>query len=374
MPHKIVFLIGSLDRGGTEGQLVELATRLPRDKFACEIWCLNHRGVLANTAEAKGIPVRTFGSGTLYGLLEVLLRVTMALRITKPCIVHGFLFESYIAAALCGWLAGVPVRIQSRRSLGIFKEKRRVCLLVERISSWFTHAVVANCDAVAFDTKVREPWLSFNKLTVIYNGVDMEKFKPRPNELRQAIRDPKFRIISVCLVANLIHYKRVDRFLKIAERLHWFLPEARFLILGGGPCEQNIKLSMPKTLAPFVTFAGQCSGTENVLPYQDVCLLTSDQEGFPNAALEAMACGAPVVASNVGGVPELIHSGRNGYTIKNLDDLGEWLGCVLDVLGKGKHLDLSLAARRTAEQFSVQCMVSEYDRLYLNLLEANIVK
>ena len=109
MPHKIVFLIGSLDRGGTEGQLVELATRLNKDVFAPEIWCLNHRG----TIPVNGIPVRTYGYHDIFGFLRMLCWLVSDLRRTKPDIVHGFLFEAYIAAALCGWLAGVVFLFRS---------------------------------------------------------------------------------------------------------------------------------------------------------------------------------------------------------------------------------------------------------------------
>ena len=359
MPHKIVFLVGSLDRGGAEGQLVELATRLNKDLFAPEIWCLHHRGMIP----VNGVPIRTYGYNNLPSFLRMLCILTLDLRRTNPRIVHGFLFESYIAAALCGFLAGVPVRIQSRRSLGIFKQHRKFALLVERLSTWFTHAIVANCYAVSFDTLRRELWV-WKKLHIIYNGVDLEKFRPV-----RIIDDNWRKCPSVCLVANLIHYKRVDRFLKIAERIHDYLPEARFLILGGGPCEQDIKLSMPKSLAPFVTFAGGCGGIENILPYQDVCLLTSDQEGFPNAVLEAMACGVPVVASNVGGVSELIVHEKNGYKVRDLENIEDWVDYVLDILKWGKYtLIFSRDARLTAEQFSIQRMVSEYEKLYLGLL------
>jgi glycosyltransferase involved in cell wall biosynthesis len=363
MPHRIVFLIGSLDRGGAEGQLVELATRLPKDKFACEIWCLHHRGPIP----VSGIPVKTFGYENLCGFIRMLCLLTLDLRRVKPCVVHGFLFESYLAAGICGWLAGVPVRVASRRSLGIFKEHRKFASRIERVASWFTHVIVCNCKAVMLDTIEREPWIPCKKFRIIYNGVDTVRFKPSRHQCHEVYAR------NVCLVANLIHYKRVDRFLKIAERIHDYLPDASFLIIGNGPCRQALLESVPLCIAHLVTFA-KSSDVERMLPYQDVCLLTSDEEGFPNAVLEAMACGVPVVASAVGGVPELIEDGINGYAIEDLDDIGLWVACVLDILKiRRKSLMFAENARFTAEKFSVQRMVLEYEMLYLNLLQANIM-
>lgn len=364
MPATIVFLIGSLDRGGTEGQLIELAARLPRAQFAPEIWCLAKPGERADEARQRGVPVRVFGFQTRHGFLRTLLRLTWALWKAKPAIVHGFLFEAYIAAGLCGALARVPGRIASRRSLGIFKENRPLALWVERLATHYTHAIVCNSQAVLRDTALREPWAE-EKLLLISNGVDTARFCPA---MRLAGQIP-----FVVSVANLIPYKRVDRFLHIARRLQDISPGCyRFWIIGDGPCREALhRLCSTLKLDGVTTFFGRVANVERLISERtDILVHTADQEGFPNAILEAMACGLPVVASAVGGIPELVEDGVTGYIVKDRGDIACWASCVEDLLHHPENrLQFSLRARAKAETFSVTAMVEEYASLYEAFLD-----
>jgi len=133
---KILYIIGTLDVGGTEGQLVELATRLDSSRFSVVVACLSSGGAFAEQLRAAGVKVEVLGFrgfrtarglarlGRLPGLFAAFWRLIRFVRGEAPDIVHGLLFAAYVLGAVAARIAGTPVVIASRRSLGLFKESQ----------------------------------------------------------------------------------------------------------------------------------------------------------------------------------------------------------------------------------------------------------
>src|SRR5438874_2439895 len=160
---KIVYLIGTLEVGGSEGQLVALASGLDRTRFAVAVGCLSSDGPLSKALRDQGIPVEVIGfrgmrrSFTwetvrqLPELFRVLKRLVSFVRRESPDIVHGYLFWAYVLGAFAARVARVPRVISSRRSLGNFKAGKRHYLYLERLANRVTDIVVANSEAVRDD-------------------------------------------------------------------------------------------------------------------------------------------------------------------------------------------------------------------------------
>ena len=184
---KIIYVIGTLDVGGTERQLVALVTRLDRRRFEPTVCCLSAGGPLEAGLRAAGIPVTVVGFRGLRpsmgltfilrlpAILVKLVRLGKLIRAKHPDIVHGFLFSAYVLAAPAARLAGVPTVLASRRSLGLFKAGKWHYLWQERFTNRLTDLIVANSEAVKADA-VKQERLDPDKVLVIHNGVDLGEF------------------------------------------------------------------------------------------------------------------------------------------------------------------------------------------------------
>ena len=178
MPEKIkvLYVIGTFDIGGTEGQLVGLATGLDRERFEPSVVCLSTAGPYREPLEAAGIRVDVAGfrGFTVFRhprqVVIQLMRLYRFMRETNPTIVHGFLFWAYIIGAYVAWFARVPTFISSRRSLG--NHKTRIDhRAMEWVANRVTRLVVANSEAVRQDS-IRQERLAPELTRVIYNGLE----------------------------------------------------------------------------------------------------------------------------------------------------------------------------------------------------------
>ena len=377
----VVYLIGTLDRGGTEGQLVELVTRLDRRRFRPVVCSLSSGGPHAEALRAAGIPVHVIGfRGFKRGLWTLLFlpriaaelwRLVRLLRVERPAIVHGFLFWAYVIGAFAARAAGVPVVIASRRSLGLFKADKRHHLWLERLANRWTHLLVANSEAVKQDVMAQER-VAGPKIRVVYNGIDTAQSAPPPDPaLRERLGiSPNAPILEV--VANLIEYKGHRFFLEACRLVHAARPDARVLLIGEGPCRRELERRTAEIgLEGMVHLLGSRGDVPALLALADLLVLPSLQEGFPNAVLEAMAAGKPVVASRVGGVSEAVIHGSTGLLVPP-GDPAALAGAILELLDDpARAAAMGRAGReRTAERFGMARMVEETQEIYEELLHA----
>jgi glycosyltransferase involved in cell wall biosynthesis len=374
---KVAYVIGTLDPGGAEGQLVALATSLDRRRFAPTVYCASGSGALAGPLVAAGIPVQSFG---LRGLsvwrhpLAVgrrLGRLVAALRHDRPDIVHGFLFHGYVLGALAARWAGAPVVVASRRSLGNFKGHKPHYRAAEGLANRLTDLVIANSEAVREDTLRREG-LPAEQVIVIHNGLALARFdRPPDEELRRRLGIDKAPVV-VGVVANFIPYKGHRFFLDAWAEVVGRAPEAVALLVGDGIGRREVEARAGAMgLGGSLRFLGSRLDVPDILSVVDLLVHPSLEEGFCNAILEAMAAGKPVVATAVGGNPEAVVDGETGLLVPPGDGraLAEAIGWLLDrpeqAAGFGRA-----ARRRVAERFELSRMVKQYETVYDSLLAA----
>jgi glycosyltransferase involved in cell wall biosynthesis len=155
------------------------------------------------------------------------------------------------------------------------------------------------------------------KIVSIPTGVDVQHFTPRPADLaaKAALGLPAASPV-ISIVGILRHLKRHDLFLDAAQRLQQRQPPVRFLIVGDGPQRSRIEEQIrQRNLTGCVTMAGYCADVRSIYSFSDVVVLCSDAEGVPQTIAQALAMARPVVATNVGGVSELVENERTGLLI-----------------------------------------------------------
>jgi N-acetyl-alpha-D-glucosaminyl L-malate synthase BshA len=207
-------------------------------------------------------------------------------------------------------------------------------------------------------------------IRVIPNFVDTNRYRRLPPaELRRQIC-PSGRYEKLIVhTSNFRPVKRAEAVVEIFKRIRATV-RARLVLVGDGPDLAKVsRLTQDLKLGQDVVALGEQDQVVPLLSVADLFLLPSQQESFGLAALEAMACGVPVIASRVGGLPEVIDDGVDGY-LKDPEDLQGMAEQALTVLADAKlHERLAAAARRKVEEkFSADRVVPQYEAFYREVL------
>ena len=203
---------------------------------------------------------------------------------------------------------------------------------------------------------------------VIYNFIDLDRFSP-------ARANPDLRARYACtdeaLLGHLSNFRWVKRPQDVIRTFHRVAQQlpARLLMIGDGPDRETAeRMADELGVGDRVYFLGSDNDVEQLLPLLDLFLLPSEQESFGLAALEAMACGVPVIASNVGGLPELVEEGRSGYLLP-LRDVEAMSARAIEVLSnRDLHSTLKQGARARAEDFAREGIIDRYEAYYRKVL------
>ncbi|MCX6357792.1 MAG: glycosyltransferase [Candidatus Aureabacteria bacterium] len=375
-PAKVLYVIINLELGGAERQLVELVCGLDPERFSPHVCCLRGGGPLLARLAARTSPVTVHASPSinyrkkavaaalLWRHMRELARLA---RCVRPDIIHGILPMACVAAGFAARLARVPVLVTSRRSLGCYKEGRFLLRQLENLVNRRADAVVANSEAVQRDTVARER-IDPRKISVIYNGVNV----PADGSVQgwRALTGRDIRGPVACCVANFFPYKGHLELIAAAGLVARDIPGFRLLLVGDGRERAAIERAIGAgRLGDNVILLGNRSDSMEIIRASQCVALASHEEGFPNVLLEAMAAGKPVVATNVGGVPEIVRDGETGLLVPARDP-GALAGALLRVLRDGPLAErMGRAGRaRVLEHFSMERMVRAYERLYATLL------
>ena len=217
--------------------------------------------------------------------------------------------------------------------------------------------------------QVRQRFKLEGDVTTIYNFIDLERFSPSNRD--GAVRS-RFACGDEALVGHLSNFrwvKRVPDVVRVFQRIVLHVP-ACLVMIGDGPDLPAVKLVADELgVLDRIKFLGSEQDAATLLPALDLFLLPSEQESFGLAALEAMACGVPVIASNVGGLPELVTEGEAGhlFAVGAVTAMGEKAAGIL--ADRTEHARLQAGARRRAEDFRQDGLIGQYEAFYRSVLE-----
>jgi glycosyltransferase involved in cell wall biosynthesis len=354
VPIPVAFVMSSLDPGGTEHQMIELIERLDRARWAVHVISMRTHGRLldrvARTAPIVTFPVRSFRH------VDILPRIwsfAQWCRHNRMAVVHTVDLPANIFGLGAARLAGVPVRVANRRDVNPGLTTTELGL--QRLAYTSAHRIVANCRAAA--DRLTFERVPLRKIAVIPNGIDPGGFP---------IRQPRADLRRVITVANLRAEKGHDVLLGAVPRVLRRFPATRFEIVGGGSMQQELTRRVEEErLTDAVTFRGHQDDVAARLDAADLFVLPSRSEAFPNAVLEAMASSLPVVASDAGGIPEVIEDGRNGRLAPPGDPVA-LADRICDLISDpATAARLGAAARHdVCTRYSFDRMVTQFQNLY----------
>jgi len=311
---RIIVMTNRFGDVGTHPQLTGLALHLKQTGHDVHAISLAPTGSIAPMFAEVGIETEVIDASRRGSFLAVVLGLASRFRHWRPEAVIAFLYESIMPARLAGRLARVPIVISSIRN-EYFGRRYRELLI--RLTQPLSDATVVNSEIVA-ESLIRRQVATRKQLVVIPNAVDASRFRPSP-KAREAMRRQSsiaaedFLWLSIGRLGEQKAYPTLLRaFVQVVEA-H---PRSKLLIAGRGPMHDELQSLIQRLgLQDSVSLLGYRDDVPELLSTADAFVMASRYEGMPNAMMQAMAAGLPVVGTNVGGMPELVRDGVDGYIV-----------------------------------------------------------
>lgn len=369
-PHRILHVIDSLDLGGAQTVLVNIAKHLPRERFVVEVAAMHGRGVFASEIEQLGIPVHFLSNRKVPP--EYLWQLPILLHVRNYDLVHFHLFGSNWLGKPLSALCGVRALVSHDHCNDRFRHEKKVAVFLDTLTNQLSQLVLgvsqSTCD---FLTEVEG--LPEERVRLLYNGVDTEDFVlPDVAAVLRAKQklglDPTRPVLGG--VGRLVEQKNFFLWLEVAAAMKKRFPVLQFLLAGTGPQEAMLRqVASDFGLDKDVMFAGFVEDRQTLYHAFDVLLITSDYEGLPMTLLEAMACGVPVVASAVDGLQEILVSEQDGLLAPpgRADGFEQAVERVLQQPSLREGL-VQKAREKVVTQFSAKAQVNAVAEIYEELL------
>jgi len=363
---RLLYVAANFVTGGAERHLLEMWRRIDRTRFDVRIAVLKREGAFTPLFDALGLPITDLDVGRkLYDAtgLRALLRLVSIVRDFRPDVIHGYLFAPNLLAALAGRACGVPVVCVAKRNVDAFETPRQIAVqrLAHRLA---THVTAVSREVAESSVALGVPR---GRITVIENGVDVARFaSPDPHAVLAGLPARPAGVPLVGSVACLAPRKDLGTLLEALARLAASGTDFRCALAGEGPDRAMLEArAASPDLAGRVTFLGERGDVDRLLPAFDVFVLSSREEGIPNALLEAMAAGRPCVATRVGGNAEVLEDGRTGWLVPPQDPaaLAAALGEALRDRAEAGRRGAAARAAMVAER-SIEAMVRRHEAFY----------
>jgi L-malate glycosyltransferase len=368
MPWPVLLMARALDGGGSERQLREIAKVLDRSRFQPHAGCFGPEGEGRGELEAAGVPVAHFPvySFRSPGAVSGAFQLARYVRRHKIRLVHTFDYPATVFAVPASRLLTSATVVSSQRSHRdlIPRGYRRLVQITDHMAD----AIVVNCDFVRRHLE-REEGVPAGRIQLCYNGIDLEAFSPsgapRPADL------PRDAFV-IGVVSVLRPEKGLPTLLRAFARVRQLRASMKLAIVGDGPMLESLRSESDALgIREDCVFAGSTNQVRDWLRAIDIFVLPSLSEALSNALMEAMACGCPVVASNVGGNPELVRNGETGLLFEPGDAAG--LAATLQVLIEDESLRWRLVeagASFVRSRFSIRSSAQRMGEIYERLIKS----
>ena len=379
VPNLIVHVIHRLAIGGLENGLVNLLNHGLAKRYRHAIICMTNVTDFRNRLEDPNVEVFAINRkdgrdwNAQWRLLALIKRL-------KPAIVHSRGLSG-LYSALPALLSGVPVRIHGEhgRDIGDLDGSSRKGQWIRRLHRpMIDHYVALSKDLESY--LQNEIGIAPEHITQIYNGVNCHEFRPASRE-REGAPDPNFAPQGTFVIGTVGRMQAVKdqvtltrAFIHLASLVPRDKQKLRLILVGDGPLlAQCDKLLMEAGLKNQAWLAGERDDIANLMRCMDLFVLPSLAEGISNTILESMSCGLPIVATNVGGNPELVDDGITGFLVPAADPVALAIAMQRYFLDERLLKTHGKAGRLKAEtRFSMETMANSYMQLYDRVLERKV--
>jgi len=373
-PIHLLKFLAYLAIGGSERQVLNIRHGLDRSRFDLHLGCF---GCLNEqiAVDLSGTPLEVFKIRNLYGprAIRECLRLASYLKRQRMDIVHAYNFYANVFALPAARLAQVPVVLGSIRDTGenLTARQRAVNKMVCRLAD----RVIVNAEAIK-RTLVAEGYRP-ERITVIPNGILCPPLGSIPDRALHREFGLSTNDVLIGVVSRIARGKGLEYFLDAAPAVAARIPTAKFLIIGDNAFNPDYREELKKQtvelgLQDRVIFTGFRLDVPNILSSLAVSVLPSLNEGLSNSLLESMAAAVPVVATNVGGNPEVVTDGEAGFLVppRNAAALADAICRVLCTPNLRNTLGQA-GRQRVLKYFSNERMIQNVERLYGDLLDAH---
>jgi glycosyltransferase involved in cell wall biosynthesis len=387
MDRRLLYVIGSLEVGGAEQHLVQVACQLKERGWNPELYAFTTGGPLSSHLQEAKIPVFGLSSAWMnsfpckrlvarFRLIATFVFLAWIMLVRRPALVHFFLPGAYIIGGVVSLFTFTRPRVMSRRSRNFYQQKHPYMTKIELFLHGHMDAVCGNSLAVVNDLKVEG--VEAKKLHLIYNGIDLKRFSqidPR-NSLRQKLKIEENALVLIC-IANLIPYKGHRDLLEALAEARSLLPQSWACLCIGRDDGIGADLKVLATelgIEDNVRWLGGRSDVPNLLSCADIGILCSHEEGFSNAVLEGMAAGLPMIVTDVGGNAEAVIDRITGRVVppRHPSRLAQ---AILEMAADTKRGEMGkLGCERVSEKFSLTSCVDQYEALYDQTLQQSSFK
>ena len=371
-PRLLVLTVG-FTVGGAEQLVLMTAPRLQKMGFEVTVACLKGWDLLGDELEARGVKAVALGSRGATDL-RAAGRLLALLRRERTQILHSHLFHANLAARVVGRIAGVPVVLTSHHDTDIWMGLHH--RLAERATAPLSDLVLTCSEAVR-RYAMRAYGLSPGQVRTVLNatetpseGTDLASRERVRHELGAGPAD-----LLLGTVGRLDEPKKgLPVFLAAARILARDLPRVRFAVVGDGPARAAIEARATREgVSHRTVFAGTRRDIPAVMSALDLFVQPSLWEGFGVTLLEAMVAGRPIVASRVGGMPEVVRDGETGLLVPPGDPGALAAACAALLRDRDRAARLGHAGRKRVEaEFGIDRLVAELASLYRSILQDRV--
>ncbi|HZK54590.1 MAG TPA: glycosyltransferase [Desulfosporosinus sp.] len=365
-PYNILHIIGGGEIGGAEQHVLTLLNGIDRSRFTPHLVCLT-TGPLAALAHDANIPTRTLPMHFPLDLspLPGILRWA---RQKEIHLIHTHGSRANLLGRLGARWLGVPSVTTFHSSLAhdyLSPWSARVALGLDRLTLPLTSGIITVSEYLAQEVTLR----GGRNLETIYNGQAPISFSDRPSSREQ------FRLqwgipadaFVLGTIGRLHPAKGQTHLIKAVTQLRLKFPNLHLLFIGEGPLREDLENELKQTTIPH-TLTGYLPQAYESLPAMDLFILPSVSEGMGLVLLEAMQAGVPIVASTVGGIPEVVRAGKDGLLVPPGDVEGLCEACSKIIDNPDLANSLAVSGLNRWQMFSIASMVFETEQVYTRIL------